>query len=191
MEYLAKDLMVPIAEYATVSKGATLMEALLALEKAQEEFTQTGYSHRAVLIMDENKRVVGKLSQLDFLCVLEHEDEHMDKDKNIGKLGFSSMAIVKHREQKRSQGASMGKILSAVANFKVEDFMQSPSQGEYIEENTPLHTAVHQLTTGLHLSLLVTKKKQIVGVLRMADVFAAVYHTMKASESASTHVVDG
>ncbi len=180
MEYLAKDLMVPIAEYATVSKGATLLASLLALEKAQEEFTQTGYSHRAVLIMDENKRVVGKLSQLDFLCVLEHEDEHMDKDKDIGKFGFSSMAIVKHREKKRGQDASMEKILSAVAKFKVEDFMQSPSPGEYIEEDTPLSTAVHQLTTGLHLSLLVTKGTEIVGVLRMADVFAAVYHTMKA-----------
>jgi hypothetical protein len=30
--------------------------------------------------------------------------------------------------------------------------------------------------------LLVTRDASIVGVLRLADVFAAVYHTMKASE---------
>jgi hypothetical protein len=35
------------------------------------------------------------------------------------------------------------------------------------------------LTTGHHLSLLVTKEKKIVGVLRMADVFAATFHVMK------------
>ncbi|MBW1867558.1 MAG: CBS domain-containing protein [Deltaproteobacteria bacterium] len=182
MKYFAKDLMVPIAEYATVSKGATLLESLLALEKAQEEFTQTGYSHRAVLIMDKNKRVVGKLSQLDFLRVLEHADERIYRDSDICKFGFSPMAIVRHREKKRGKGASMEEILSTAANFKVEDFMQSPSEGEYIEEDTPLDTAAHQLTTGLHLSLLVTKENEIVGVLRMADVFAAVFHTMKESE---------
>lgn len=183
MKYFVKDLMVPIAEYATVSQGATLLESLLALENAQAEFTQTGYSHRAVLIMDENKRAIGKLSQLDFLRVLEQADERAYRDSDIGKFGFSPMAIVRHRENKRGKIASMEEILSTAANFKVEDFMQAPSEGEYIKEDTPLDTAVHQLTTGLHLSLLVTKGSEIVGVLRMADVFAAVFHTMKESES--------
>jgi hypothetical protein len=32
----AKDLMVPLDEYATVPEGATLWEAIMALEKAQE-----------------------------------------------------------------------------------------------------------------------------------------------------------
>ena len=38
MSYIVKDLFVPISEYATVPKGSTLFEAVLALEKAQEEF---------------------------------------------------------------------------------------------------------------------------------------------------------
>ncbi len=33
-----EDLMVPIEEYATISDGANLYEAVKALEKAQEEF---------------------------------------------------------------------------------------------------------------------------------------------------------
>ena len=36
-QYLIKDLMVPISEYATVPEGSTLFEAVLALEKAQEK----------------------------------------------------------------------------------------------------------------------------------------------------------
>ena len=39
--YKIKDLMVPMSEYATVSEEATLYEAVLALEKAQEEFDHT------------------------------------------------------------------------------------------------------------------------------------------------------
>ena len=42
-EYFIRDLMVPLAEYATVSETATLYEAVLALEKAQEEFDHRRY----------------------------------------------------------------------------------------------------------------------------------------------------
>ena len=183
MRYLAKDLMVPISEYATVSQGATLLESVLALEKAQEEYTETRYSHRAVLIMGQNNRVIGKLSQLDFLRVLERSNEHIDKVRDIGKFGFSPKAIIAHKETLRNQDFSMEEILSEAAHLKVEDFMQSPSEGEYIDEDTPLDTAVYQLLSGRHLSLLVTKGEEIVGVLRMADVFAAVFHAMKAVQA--------
>ena len=49
-KYKIDDLMVPLSEYATVTVGATLHETILALEEAQEEFDQTKYRHRAVLV---------------------------------------------------------------------------------------------------------------------------------------------
>jgi hypothetical protein len=42
------------------------------------------------------------------------------------------------------------------------------------------------LTAGANLSLLVTRGAEIVGILRLADVFAAVYHSMKESETLQT-----
>jgi hypothetical protein len=39
-----------------------------------------------------------------------------------------------------------------------------------------------QLVTGRHLSLLVTIDKKIVGILRLTDVFAAIFHAMKECE---------
>ena len=69
--YTVSDLMVPLSEYATVSEDATLCDAILALEKAQEEFDQTRYRHRAILVFDKNNRIVGKISQLDALKALE------------------------------------------------------------------------------------------------------------------------
>ena len=58
-EYRVKELMVPLSEYATVPVGSTLFDAVLALEEAQEEFDHTKYKHRAILILDENNRVIG------------------------------------------------------------------------------------------------------------------------------------
>ncbi len=179
---IAKDLMVPLSEYATVSVGATLFEAVLALEKAQDEFAEDRYSHRAVLILDKDKRVIGKLSLWDFVRALERNNEQDGEVSDIGKFGFSSRAIIVYKEKHRVQSASGEEILSTAANFKVKDFMQTHSEAEYIDENTSLDTAVHQFTIGLHLSLLVTRGKDIVGVLRLADVFSAAFHAMKKSE---------
>ena len=179
MRYLVKDLMVPLSEYATVSVGSTLSEALRALAKAQEEYNHTQYKHRAVLVLDEHKQVVGKLSQLDFLRSLEPVDETIERIKDIRKFGFSSKSVALQQERYRRESLPSMDVFSQAASMKVEDFMQTPSEGEYVNEDTSLYTAVHQLITGRHLSLLVTRNQKIVGVLRMSDVFAAAFHTMQ------------
>jgi len=181
--YIVKDLMVPISEYAAVSQGSTLSEAVNALEKAQEEYNHTHYRHRAVLVMDNNKQVVGKLSQLDFLRALEPQDDKIERIKEIRKFGFSSKSIALQQEQYLQKMPSTGDVFTKAIKLKVEDFMQAPSEGEFVNESTPLETAVHQLITGHHLSLLVTQQKKIVGVLRMSDVFAAAFHVIKEVEA--------
>jgi hypothetical protein len=82
--------MVPLSEYATVPEGSTLFDAVLALEKAQEEFDHTKYKHRGVLILDKDKRVIGKLSQLDVLRALEPKDETTGEVAELHQFGFSS-----------------------------------------------------------------------------------------------------
>jgi CBS domain-containing protein len=177
--------MVPLSEYATVKEGATLFEAVMALEHAQEEFDidHSKYHHRAVLVLDKKDRVIGKLSQLNVLRALEPKDEQISKTSELGKFGFSLRFITTLREQYRLAGVSLSLLCANAAKMKVEDYMKTPSEGEYVEENTPLDTAIYQLVTGLHLSLLVTRDTEIVGVLRMSDVFAAVFHAMRESES--------
>jgi len=181
-DYRVKELMVPLSEYATVPKGSTLFDAVLALEKAQEEFDHTKYKHRGVLILDKDKRVIGKLGQLDVLRALEPKDEDPQEIKELSQLGFSSNFIQNLRKHRRLQATPLKDLCSIALKLKVEDFMQAPSEGEYIEEEASLEIAVLQLVSGHHLSLLVTKGKKIVGVLRLTDTFAAVYHTMKECE---------
>jgi CBS domain-containing protein len=175
--------MVPISEYATVPEEATLFESVLALEKAQETFQQSRYSHRAVLILDKNKRVIGKLSQMDFLCALEPRDANLDQIRKFKQFGFTRKAVALQQEEYLKNSPPILDVYSKAAKLKVTDLMQRPTEGEYVDENTSLDMALHQLTTGSNLSLLVTRNADIVGVLRLADVFAAVFHAMKESES--------
>lgn len=181
--YLVKDLMVPISEYATVSEGATLFEAVLALEKAQENFQQSRYSHRAVLVMGKNKRVIGKLSQLDFLCALEPRDANLDQIRKFKQFGFTRNAVALQQEEYLKTSPPIQDLYSKAAKLKVTDYMQRPSEGDYVDENASLEVALHHLTAGSNLSLLVTRGEDMVGVLRMADVFGAVFHVMKETEN--------
>jgi len=181
-KYLVKDLMVPISKYATVSEGTSLLDSIRALEKAKDAYSKSGYSHRGVLILDKNKKVIGKLSQLDFLKALEIGDDQIGMIEDITKFGFKPMTIINYQEKSRPKDTSIEAIYSAASSRRVEEFMHSPTEGEYIHWDISLDTAIHQLISGLHLSLLVLKEKEIIGILRLSDVFFAVSTFMKDFE---------
>ncbi|MCJ7717970.1 MAG: CBS domain-containing protein [Anaerolineales bacterium] len=182
-EYRVKELMVPLSEYATVPEGSTLFDAVLALEKAQAEFDHTKYKHRGVLILDKNKRVIGKLGQLDVLRALEPKDEDPGEMIELSKFGFSSNFVSKLRKHRRLKAPPLKDLCSKASKLRVEDFMQTLSEGEFIEEDAYLVVGIMQLVTGRHISLLVTRNKELIGILRMTDAFAAVFHTMKEGET--------
>jgi len=178
-QFLIKDLMVPISEYATVLEGATLFEAYLALEKAQEEYDHNKYRHRAILVLDCDGRVIGKVGQLDVLRALEPKNEQVEAFEDIQKYNFSDPFILSLREQHLMQGEPLADICRKTGRIKVENLMQTPTEGEFINESASINTAIHQLVRGSHMSLLVTRGRHIVGILRLTDVFAAIFHTMK------------
>lgn len=180
--YTVRELMVPLSEYATTREGTTLYEAVMALEKAQVEFDHNKYRHRAILILNKNNRVIGKLSQLDVLRALEPQSEKKDHFKGLEQFGFSSGFLWNVSKNRRFPESAISELCCKAAKIKVEDIMQTPTEGEYVDQNASLVSAVEQLVFGNHLSLLVTRGKDIVGILRLTDVFAAVFHVIKECE---------
>ena len=85
------DLMVPLSEYATVPDDASLYDAVMALEKSQEKYTYTHsqYRHRAILVLDKSKKVIGKISQLDVLRALEPKYGEILEGRGFQGVGFS------------------------------------------------------------------------------------------------------
>lgn len=181
MDYLVKDLMVPISEYATVPVGTTLFEAVLALEEAQLNFDRSKYLHRAILVMDENNHVVGKLSQLNVLRALgaDADSREIKTIHQLDQFGFTPRFISTMDARHRFAGRTLKEICAAPAAMKVEKFMKATTPGEYVDENAPIESIIPHFFHGAHLSLLVTSKGEIVGILRLSDVFAAVFHAME------------
>jgi CBS domain-containing protein len=171
---LVKDMMIPLEDYATVSEDATLYEAVRALEEAQKNFNTDTYKHRAVLVYDRRKKIVGKLSQFDVLQALEPKYQDVGDFKELDAYGINADYIRNLIKELGLLRKPLDDICRKAASVKVKSIMHSPSEGEFVAENASLNEAVIQLLVGKHQSLLVTRGKDIVGILRLTDVFKKV-----------------
>jgi CBS domain-containing protein len=179
---LVNELMVPLAKYASVSQEDTLFEAVMALEKAQEKFDQSRYRHRAVLIYDNEGNIVGKVSQLDVLRALEPKYKAMDIPGSLSRFGLTKRFQETMLNELRFWDKPMDDVCRKASRIKVKEFMYTPSEGEYINEDETLDRAINQLVMGHHQSLLVLKEDKIVGILRATDVFMEIVRVMKVCE---------
>ncbi len=177
-----KSLMIPLSEYATVSEDATLFDAIIALEEVQKVFDKDRYRHRAVLVYDENNKIVGKVSQMDILRALEPKYAHMGNTVSLSRFGLSREFQQAISEQFRLLDKPMNDICRKAGKVKVKNFMYTPTEGEYVDENTSFNDAIHQIIMGHHQALLVTRDDEIVGVLRLADVYNEICQSIKACE---------
>lgn len=179
---LIKDLMVPLSEYATVSQDGTLFDAVVALREAQEKTQDRKYLHRAILALDENGMIVGKVSMPTMLRSLEPKYDDMLSDRGSLHLGFTTAFQKMMIEQLKLWDEPMEHICEKAAKLKVRSFMATPSEGEIVDSDATLDEAIHLLLLGCHQSLLVMENKVIIGILRLPDVFEMVADAVFACE---------
>ena len=174
------ELMVPLAEYATVSEEATLNEAVLALEEAQKHVGADREKHRAILVLDKKGRVVGKLDQWTVLWALEPRYKQMGDLRETSRYGFSPDFLKSMIESYGLWRKPLEGLCRKAAEMRVKDIMHAPAEAEYVGEDAALDTAIHLLVMGHHQYLLVTRGEDIVGVLRLSDVFKKICDNIKA-----------
>jgi DNA-binding response OmpR family regulator len=181
-----KELMVPLAEYATISEEANILEAVIALEKSQRKFDPQRYRHRSVIVLNKEKRVVGKLSQHDIIQALEpkykNSKEHQKVD--LDHFGFSWDSIEAVSLEYNKWDGPLQNLYKKATDQKVKAFMHQPTEGEYIHVSASVDETIHQLIVGQHHSLLVTDGPEILGIVRLTDVFEFINLRLKTIQHA-------
>jgi len=178
-----KELMVPLAEYAIVSEDATLYEAVMALEQSHTQGYPERDRHRAVLVLDSDNRLVGKLNIWDVLNGIEPRYRELAYPRETPPQGFGSEFIRSMLETYGLWRKPLSELCSKASAMSVREFMHIPSEGEYVEEEATLDQAIHQLVMGHYQSLLVTREDSIIGILRLSDVFKAICDGVRACRS--------
>ena len=177
-----RDIMVSLSEYATVDADATLQDAVLALKKTLTESRATHSHHRNVLVIDRNRRVLGKISQLDLIKGLEDGYGRLGDIEGVSHFGYNAQFIKTLMERGRLWERPLSDLCRKSSQIKAKDIMNVPSEGEYVESGTTMDEAIHQMVMTRHHSLLVTEAGQIVGVLRLVDVLEMVSREMAACQ---------
>jgi len=179
---LVKELMVRLEEYATVPQGATLYEAILALEKAQMTLEPSQFRHRAILVLDESGNVFGKITMKDILFALEPNYGNFEGMEALSSSGHSPDMIKSMLEENALWLEPLQFVCERATQLKVSDFVGPPENTEYVDQNAKLGEAIHQLVVYPYHSLLVLGGKKVVGILRLSDVFAVICDKIKTCE---------
>lgn len=178
-EIKVKNIMVPLSEYSTISKDTALYEAVLALEETQKKADQDSEKHRTTLVIDQGGRVVGTLDQWDVIKGLEPKCRPIETLKETSRFGFSPDFIKSMMEGYPLWRTPLMDICKKADDIKVKDIMHSISEG-HVDEETTLDKAIHQLVNSNRQSLPVTRGNDIIGILRLSDVFKEVCDRIKA-----------
>lgn len=174
-----KDVMLPLSEYAVVSEDATLREALLALEEAQQELPPGHQPHRAVLVVDRNKNIVGKAGQLTFLKALEPKYSVLGDLGTLASAGVTSEFVASIMDNLEFWHDSITANCLRASSMKIKDFMTPVT--ECIDEDAPLTEAIHKIVMWQTLSILVTRQGEVIGILRLSDVFTEIANHVRES----------
>lgn len=176
-EKKAKDLMLSLDEYATVSQDSTIQEALSALSMAQQGLTGNRHHHRAVLALNEEGKVVGKLSHWAVLRCLEPQYLNNDDIVSLSRTGLTDELIQSLRDSMSLFSGSVRQMCRDAARLRVRDAMVPV--GESIDENAALSEVIHKFVLTHAQSMLVTRANRVVGILRLSDVFEEVARTIQ------------
>ncbi len=180
------DIMVPISEYSTVSMDATLYEAIKVLANAQAEFNLEKCKHRAVLVLDGENKVVGKLGHIDVVRGLEPGYREIKAPAELKHWALSKENITKMMEDLNLWQKPLEDICKKSTRIHVRDIMYTPAEGEYVSQQASLDEAIHQLVIGHHQSLLVVEDNNVTGILRLTDVFKSLTEIINQCEIASS-----
>ncbi|UCE66103.1 MAG: CBS domain-containing protein [Candidatus Zixiibacteriota bacterium] len=176
-EKKVKDLMIKLDDYAVVDIDATLRDAILALEEAQKKIEPDRQPHRAVLVVNKNKRIVGKVGHLAFLKALEPKYEVIKDIDKLSRAGVSDEFISTMMDHYKLFRADFQDLCRKAMGIKVMDVMHSV--GESVDEEAPLAEALNQLIVQQTLSILVTRDGKVVGLLRLSDIFDEISGCIK------------
>jgi len=174
-----QELMVPVDSYVTVPDGTTVGEAIRILEKVRHKYQSEGkeYKPRQLIVLDSQNRVVGMLSQRDVVVALEPKYKTEQGDEAIAhtsQAGLSPELLKSMMKWYSLWGESFDARCQKVIRMTVKECMHIPRRDEYITENEQLEAAIHQMVMGGSRSLLVTRGDNVVGILRLSDVFEQV-----------------
>ncbi len=175
-----RDLMIPVKEYVTIDENATLFEAVTHLEDAHMQFEAKRVPHTTLLVRNKSGKIIGILSEMDVLRSLEPRYNQIDDLKNVSGFGLSAEFMRSMMTKYDLWKAPLDDLCRKAADHNVKDLISAPADADFVEADASLNQAAHQLIVGCRQMLLVTSGQEIIGVIRLSEIFNEIVEKLKA-----------
>jgi len=169
--------MVSVKSYPVIKRGLTLLDAILAIDKAQRNLPIDRQPYRAVLVVDEQNKIIGKIGQLTFLNALSLNINFLGELEKLDRLGVHSDSLSSLKENIKFFQADLSDLCRRATLIKVEEVMHPIT--ECIDENATLIDAINKTCMWQTLSIPVSRNGDIVGLLRLSDLFVELTEQIK------------
>jgi len=164
-----KEITLPLSDYAIVEEGATILDALQALQASQEKLPPDRHPHRAILVRDRRGEIVGKLHHFAFLRALVAERKAMGAAALLDRAGVSDDLRDSSMQMLDLLTSDLVDVCERARNVVVRDVYTTTTVS--IDEDAHLGEAISRFLRHQTLSLLVTRRGKTVGILRLSDLF--------------------
>jgi predicted transcriptional regulator len=175
-----RELMRPVQEFPRISDQATFMDAVEALEKAQQAFSTGKAAQRILLVYDEAGKIVGKLSPMDLVQGLEPNYDRIDSLKSESRYRLGQNILDRMKEEFRLWQRPFVELCKKAHNVRIENFVKLPSPDHMVNAEDKMDAAFNLYVVGRHDSLFVKEGEEIVGLIRFSDVYKKIAETVKA-----------
>lgn len=164
-----KDIMLSLSDYAVVEEGATLFEALGALQASVAKLPPDRQPHRAVLVRNRRGEIIGKVHYFAFLRALIPDRKAMGSLAVLDRAGVGDDLRESSMRMLDLLTGELVDICERARTVKVRDFYTSATVS--IQEDAPLSDAISMFLFHQTLSILVRRREETVGILRLSDLF--------------------
>lgn len=159
-----KELMTPVGEYVTLGTKATLGEAAAAMATSK---------HNDILVVNGDESLAGILTMTDVLAALEPNYKRFTEHERNGET-LTNRYVADIFKEFGLWSDTLDELCRKCLNVRVTEAMHVPAEVEYLDEEDNLEFGVHHYITGVHQPLIVRRKREVTGLLRLADVFEEV-----------------
>ena len=173
-----RELMVTTDKFPTISENASLFDALSALENAQEAFLSGKAEQRTLLVENEKKRIIGKISPIDLFKGLEKKYNKVNVEETLDKFGLKYIWSTMQKEYNLWE-SPFKDLCRKAADVHVRDFVNIPGEGQTVNVDDNLAKCFHLFVVNRHDALFVLEREKFAGLLRFSDVYRQVSQTMK------------
>ena len=125
-------------------------------------------------MFDEKDQVIGKLGHFDILTALESKYSEIGDLDAFSGIGLTPSFIRSLLKKYSIWSKPLDLLCSDAAEVEVRSIMHILTESEYIDEEASLDEAIHQLIMGHFQSLIVTKEHEIIGIIKLSDIFREI-----------------